>query len=117
MINMTWKDIISKKKYKAGRKNPDDFKEYGQATPMGHPKGHRPKKKIAEPLSDEEKLRRNKLRNATRIKNKEKRALEEKRKTVKPLKGKSIKTITEEADAKDRKRLKDGPKDIFPKGD
>ena len=119
---MTWKDIISKKKNTAGRTNPDDFREYGQVTPMGHPKGHRPKKKIAEPepLSDKEKLRRNKMRNATRTKNKDKRAAEAAREGVKPLHARdnrSVKTITEEEDAKDRKRLKDGPKDIFPKGD
>tara|TARA_R110001583_G_scaffold24323_6_gene88841 strand:+ start:32 stop:394 length:363 start_codon:yes stop_codon:yes gene_type:complete len=120
---MTWKDIISKKKkHTAGRSNPDDFREYGQVTPMGHPKGHKPKKKIApkKPLSDKEKLRRTKMRMATRKKNKEKKAAEAARGGVKPLHARdnrSVKTITEEEDAKDRKRLKDGPKDIFPKGD
>ena len=118
---MKRQDIISKApKHNKGRSNPDDFREYGQVTPMGHPKGHRPKKKVAEPklLSDKEKLRRKTLNIATRKKNKAKRAAA--KEGVKPLHARdnrSVKTITEEADAKDRQRLKDGPKDIFPKGD
>jgi hypothetical protein len=115
---MTWKDIISKTpKHTAGRSNPDDFREYGTVTPMGHPKGHKPKKKIAKPLSDEEKLRRRKRNIATRKRNKEKRALEAKRKTERRLPSKDIDTIIAEEDEKERQRLKDGPKDIFPKGD
>jgi hypothetical protein len=113
---MNWKDIIKYRRGTAGRNNPDDFKEYGQATPMDiseKEKGDRikaPKK----PLTEQEKLRRTQMRMATRKRNKEKEALEEKRKTLRPSDARDTDTIIAEEDEKERQRLKDGPKNTFP---
>ena len=54
---MNWKDVI---KNKAGRKNKDDFKEYGAATPMPKSAKETRDKNLApkKPLTEQEELRR-----------------------------------------------------------
>ena len=119
---MNWKNII--KRGTAGRKNKDDFKEYGVATPM--PKSAKevrdeilaPKK----PLTEDEKLYRKQRKISRRKKFEEKKAkrkadAEREAKRRAESKGKDYRTMIDEADEKERKELEDGPKDIFPKGE
>ena len=116
-----WKEIL---KNNAGRKNKDDFKEYGEKTPM--PKSAKeerdeilaPKK----PLTEDEKLHRKQRKISRRKKFEEKKtkrktdAEREAKRRAKP-KGKDYQTMIDEADKKERKELEDGPKNIFPKGE
>ena len=88
---MTWEDII-KVRGTAGRKNPFDFKEYGQATPMKIPEKERREKRLAElkegkkPLTEQEEMAREVRLKVRRAKKEAKKAREAMSHKTKPRK-------------------------------